>query len=223
MYMGELCCVDRALRQWKFYIQYLYGDRRKIYVTVEAHTPPSLREALAAVHAAAPRPCILGFTAWFTVLYLWAKRPKLTALEKAHRCTLQVHRSVTHIAQLHKTQALQTLTVSMVDGYTRLPTLNMEMLSKQNLNIYIRWLWKRGYMALLFIQPPRAVRIPPCSGWGGEAGKGRKGESSLRRSGDRQPSEKVETVHQQIRQRRTIHHVPVCQGRLSTNWNKQKL
>lgn len=38
------------------------------------------------------------------------------------------------------------------------------------------------------------------------------GESRSARTGARQPSEKVKTVHQQIRQRRAIHHVPGLSG-----------
>lgn len=130
-----------------------------------------------------PIPCILHFySVWFTALYLWANRPKLTAPEKAHRCTPKVHSNVTHIAQpLSGAQSSSSSLNSSSFPWSAAaasaavawsPTLNMEMLWKQNLNIYIRWLWKRGY-ALLFIQPPCRMHFL-CSGWGGEAEKGRK-------------------------------------------------
>lgn len=173
------------------------------------YTPIPLRGPYSSTCFWAPSPHSTFYSVWFMVLYLWANRPKLTALEKAHRCTLKVHRSVTHIAQplsAAQNSSPQTLTVSTVHRYTWPPTLNMEMLWKQNLNIYIRWLWKRGY-ALLFSQPPFSMYFLH-SGWGGEAKNGRKRETGSAQSGERQPSEKVKTVHQQIRQRRTIHHVP---------------
>ena len=141
-----LYCVGRASRQCMFYIQFLYGDRHMHGNICDCtRTHPSLHEALAAVHASAPHPRILRFTACdLRALYLWANRPKLTALEKAHRCTLQVHRNVTHIAQaLRAAQSpstRKTLIVSTVHCCTWPPTLKMVMLWKQNLNIYIRWL-----------------------------------------------------------------------------------
>lgn len=176
----QLCMstVDWALRQCMFYIQYLYGDRdmQKKYMRLYTHTPLPPRGPCSSTCFCTPSPDSTLYSVWFTVLYLWASRPKLTALEKAHRCTLKVHHNVTLIAQPLSTaqsSSPQTLIVSMVHCCTWPPTLNMEMLWKQNLNIYIRWLWKRGY-ALLFIQPPCCMYFL-CSGWGGEAEKGRKG------------------------------------------------
>lgn len=55
---------------------------------------------------------------------------------------------------------------------------------------------------------------------GGKAGKkggGERKESSL------QPSEKVKTVHQQIRQRRTIHHVSGLSGEAKHKLKQAKL
>ncbi len=176
-YICVLYSVDRALRQCMFDIQYLYEDRHMHEIRDYSHTCPSPpRGPCSSTCFCAPSLHSAFYSVWFTVLYLWANRPKLTALEKAHRCTLKVHHYVTHIAQpLSAAQgpSPQTLIVSMVHRCTWPPTLNMEMLWKQNLNIYIRWLWKRGY-ARLFIQPPSCMYFL-CSGWGGEAEKGRKG------------------------------------------------
>lgn len=175
---------------------------------LHVHTPLLPRGPCSSTCFCTPSPHSTFYSVWFTVLYLWANRPKLTAPEKAHRCTLKVHHNVTHIAQplsAAQSSSPQTLMVSMVHCCTWSPTLNMEMLWKQNLNIYIRWLWKRGCV-LLFIQPPCCMYFL-CSGWGGEAEKGRKGRLVCMEY-ERQPSEKVKTVHQQIRQQCTIHHVP---------------
>lgn len=42
-------------------------------------------------------------------------------------------------------------------------------------------------------------------------------------SGERQPSEKVKTVHQQIRRRCTIHHVPGLSGEAEYKLKQAKL
>ena len=132
--------VDSALRQCMFYIHSLSGG----------YTPIPPRGPFSSTCFWAPSSHSKFYSVWFTVLYLWANRPKLTALEKAHRCILRVHRSVTHIAQplgtVHSSSP-QTLTVSTGRRYTWPPILNMEMLWKQNLNIYIRW--KTGNALLL--------------------------------------------------------------------------
>lgn len=174
-----MCATDWALKQCMFYIQYLYGDRQMHKVICDC-TPLPPRGPCSGTCCCTPSPHSTFYRVWFTVLYLWANRPKLTALEKAHRCTLKVHRSVTHIAQplsAAQSSSPRTLIVSMVHRCTRSPTLNMEMLWKQNLNIYIRCLWKRGY-ALLFIRPPCCMYFL-CSGWRGW--KGEKRETGLRR------------------------------------------
>lgn len=70
--------------------------------------------------------------------------------ESSPPCHTHTHSSASQRSE--KARAPQTFTVSTVHRRTWPPTLNMEMLWKQNLNIYIRWLWKRGY-ALLFTPP----------------------------------------------------------------------
>lgn len=52
--------------------------------------------------------------------------------------------------------------------------------------------------------------------------RGEKGDRSAQ-SGERQPSEKVKTVHQQIRQRCTIHHVPALSGEAEHKLKQAKL
>lgn len=163
-----LCFADGALRQHMFYIQFLYGDRH-MYKKICDYTriPLLLRGPRSSTCLWTPSLHSVFYSVWFTVLYLWANRPKLTALEKACRCTLQVHHNVTHIAQpLSTTQSSSPKTpiISTVQRCTWPPTLNMEMLWKQNLNIYIRWL-QRGVM-LFFLFSRSAVCI---SRRGGEA------------------------------------------------------
>lgn len=52
--------------------------------------------------------------------------------------------------------------------------------------------------------------------------RGEKGDWSAQ-SGERQPSGKVKTVHQQIRQRCTIHHVPGLSGEAEHKLKQAKL
>lgn len=94
-----------------------------------SYTPIPLRGPYSSTCFWAPSPHSTFYSVWFMVLYLWANRPKLTALERAHRCTPKVHCSVTHIAQpLSATQSSslppalhQTFTVSTAHRYTWTP------------------------------------------------------------------------------------------------------
>lgn len=60
------------------------------------HTPTPLRGPYSSTCFWAPSPHSTFYSAWFMLLYLWANRPKLTAPQKARRCTPKVHRGVTH-------------------------------------------------------------------------------------------------------------------------------
>lgn len=62
-------------------------------------SPTLLRGPCSSTCFGAPSPHSTFYRAWFMPLYLRANRPKLTALQKARRCTGKVHRRVTHIAQ----------------------------------------------------------------------------------------------------------------------------
>lgn len=213
-----ICSVDWALRQCMFYSTCMETDTSTDKYVTPTRAPLPPRGPSSSTCFWAPSPDSTCYSVWFTVLYLWANGPKLSARQKAHRCTLKVHHDVTHIAQplsTAKGSSPQTLIVSMVHCCTWPPTLNMEMLWKQNLNIYIRWLWKRGY-ALLFIQLPCCMYFL-CSGWGGESEEGGGQGDWSAQSGERQPSGKVKTVHQQIRQRCTIHHVRGGRAQIETS------
>lgn len=93
-----------------------------------------LRGPLSAACFWAPSSRSAFYCVWFTALYLWANSPG----GGSPRCH-------THIAQpLRSAQSPQTCTASTAHRYKQPPTLNMEMLWKVNLNIYIRWLLKKG-------------------------------------------------------------------------------
>lgn len=89
-----------------------------------------LRGPLSAACFWAPSSRSAFYCAWFTALYLWANSPG----GGSPRCH-------THTAQpLRGAHSPQTHTACTAHCYKWLPTLNMEMLWKVNLNIYIRWL-----------------------------------------------------------------------------------
>lgn len=75
---------------------------------------------------------------------------------------------------------------------------------------------------LFFLFSRRAVCISCALDGEVKLKKGEKGDRSAR-SEERQPSEKVKTVHQQIRQRRAIHHVPGLSGEAEHKLKQAKL
>lgn len=75
---------------------------------------------------------------------------------------------------------------------------------------------------LFFLFRRRALCLSSAVDGEVRLGRGEKGDRSVQ-SGERQPSEKVKTVHQQIRQRCTIHHVPGLSGEAKHKLKQAKL
>lgn len=90
-----------------------------------------------------------------------------------------------------------------------------------------------GGVVLVFSAPPlaplRGFPVTLVDGVGDEAKNGEEKADGGRRGGlpragrERQPSEKVKTVYQQIRQRRAIHHVPALSEEAEHKLKQAKL
>lgn len=187
MYMWALCCAvltrpwGSACSSYSTCMEPETDTCTKKYVTIHVHIPPFKRPLLQYL-------LLHPIPAFYILQYVIYGAVSMSKQAKSN-CpgeSPQMHTASSPQCHTHSSASQhctklkpQTLTVSMVDGCAWPPTLNMEMLWKQNLNIYIRWLWKRGYV-LLFILPPHCMYFL-CSGWGDEAEKGRKRETGLGR------------------------------------------